>query len=112
MILPLLADASTSASSEASSHLWEVNGFGDAALLSLLCILMVFVVLIVITLIMEALNHIRALDVKENVVMADGTKVDDNMMAAILVASIDYRKENKEDFKVVSCKCIDEEKKK
>ena len=37
---------------------------------------------------------------------------DDDMMAAILVASIDFRKENKEDFKVISCKCIDQEKKK
>lgn len=98
--------------SSSSSHLWEIDNFGDAALLSLLCILMVFVVLIVISLIMEGINHIHVLDVKENVTMKDGTKVDDNMMAAILVASIDYRKENKEDFKVVSCKCIDEEKKK
>lgn len=92
--------------------LWEVNNFGDAALLSLLCILMVFIVLIVITLIIEGLNKIRALDVKEEVKMADGTIADEEMMAAILTASIDFRKENKEDFKVVSCKCIDEEKKK
>ena len=92
--------------------LWEVNNFGDAALLCLLCVLMVFVVLIVITLILMGLNRIKALDVKEEVVMKDGTKVDDDMMAAILVASIDYRKEKKEDFKVVSCECIDEEKKK
>ena len=95
-----------------STHLWEVNNFGDAALLSLLCVLMVFVVLIVITLIMEGLNHIKALDVKETVTMSNGKKVDDDMMAAILVASIDYRKENKEDFKVTSCELIDEEKQK
>lgn len=94
------------------NSLWNLDNFGDAVLLSLLCILMVFVVLIVITLIMTGLNHISALDEKETVVMKDGTKVDNDMMAAILVASIDYRKENKEDFKVVSCKCIDEEKKK
>lgn len=94
------------------NSLWNTENFADALLLSLLCILMVFIVLIVITLIMEGLNHISALDEKEPVVMKDGTKVDNDMMAAILVASIDYRKEKKEDFKVVSCKCIDEEKKK
>ena len=94
------------------NSLWNIDNFGDAVLLSLLCILMVFAVLIVITLIMEGLNRITALDEKENVVMKDGTKVDNDMMAAILVASIDYRKEKKEDFKVVSCRCIDEEKKK
>lgn len=92
--------------------LWAINGFGDAALLSLLCVLMVFAVLTIITFVMMGLNSIRALDVKEEVTMADGTKCDEDMMAAILVASIDFRKENKEDFKVVSCKCIDEEKKK
>lgn len=92
--------------------IWSVNNFGDAALLCLLCILMVFVVLVVITLILMGINKIRALDVKEEVFMEDGTKVDDDMMAAILVASIDFRKENKEDFKVISCKCIDQEKKK
>ncbi len=95
-----------------SKTLWTVNGFGDAALLSLLCILMVFAVLVIITFVMVGLNSIRALDVKEEVTMADGTKADEDMMAAILVASIDFRRENKEDFKVVSCKCIDEEKKK
>ncbi len=94
------------------NSLWNIENFGDALLLSLLCILMVFIVLIVITLIMEGLNHISSLDEKEPVVMKDGTKVDNDMMAAILVASIDYRKEKKEDFKVISCKCIDEEKKK
>ncbi|HAS56298.1 MAG TPA: hypothetical protein DEF61_00710 [Firmicutes bacterium] len=94
------------------NSLWNTENFGDALLLSLLCILMVFVVLVVITLIMEGLNHISALDEKELVAMKDGTKVDNDMMAAILVASIDYRKEKKEDFKVISCKCIDEEKKK
>ncbi len=94
------------------SAIWEVNNFGDTALLCLLCIFMVFVVLIVITWILIGINHIHALDVKEEITMKDGTKVDEDMMAAILVASIDFRKEVKEDYKVVSCKLIDEEKKK
>lgn len=91
---------------------WEINNFGDAVILSLLCILVVFAVLVVITLILSLLNKIKALDVKEPVYMKDGTEVDDDMMAAILVASIDYRKEIKEDVKVVSCKQIGNEDKK
>lgn len=97
---------------EGSSFHWDINNFGDAALLSLLCVLMVFVVLAVITLILMGLNHIRALDVKETVTMQDGMVLDEDAIAAVLVASIDYRKSTKEDFKVASCKLIDEEKKK
>jgi hypothetical protein len=91
---------------------WQINNFGDAALMSLLCILVVFVVLVLISLILGLLNKIKALDVKEKVFMKDGTEVDDNMMAAILVATIDYRKERKEDVKVISCKEIESEDKK
>lgn len=91
---------------------WEINNFGDAALLSLLCILVVFVVLILITVLLSLLNRIRALDVKEKVKMKDGTEADEDMMAAILVATLDYRKERKEDVKVISCKLIEEDQKK
>ncbi len=104
--------SSSSGETPAKQPLWAIDNFGDAALLCLLCIVVVFVVLAVITLVLTGINYIRALDVKEIVTMEDGTEVDDDMMAAILVASIDFRKENKEDFKVISCKCIDQEKKK
>lgn len=97
---------------EETKPMWEVNNFLDALWISLLCIAVVFVVLIVISLLLEAMNHIRALDVKETVTMKDGTKADEDMMAAILVASIDYRKTCKEDFKVASCKLIEQENKK
>ena len=49
---------------------------------------------------------------KEEIFLKDGTKVDDDMLAAILVATIDYRKERKEDVKVISCKLIEDERKK
>ena len=88
--------------------MWEVNNFGDAVIISLLCIAVVFAVLIVIALLMGLLNKIRALDVKETVTLRDGTVADEDMMAAILVATIDYRKERKEDVKVISAKRIDE----
>ena len=97
---------------ENANPMWQVNNFMDAFWISLLCIAVVFVVLIVISLLLEAMNHIRALDVKETVTMKDGTKADEDMMAAILVASIDYRKTCKEDFKVASCKLIEQENKK
>ncbi len=87
-------------------------GFGTSALYSLLCIIVVFAVLIVITLILSLLNKIRALDVKEVVKMKDGTELDEDAMAAVLVATLDYRKERKEDVKVVSCKLIEEDDKK
>ncbi len=93
----------------AESTTWS---FGTAALYSLLCIIIVFFVLIVITLILSLLNKIRALDVKEKVKMKDGTELDDDAMAAVLVATLDYRKERKEDVKVISCTLIDEEDKK
>lgn len=83
--------------------------FGQAALYSLLCIIIVFLVLIVITLILSLLNRIRALDVKEKVKMKDGTELDEDAMAAVLVATLDYRKERKEDVKVLSCKLISED---
>lgn len=87
-------------------------GFGTASLYSLLCIIVVFAVLIVITLILSLLNKICALDVKEVVKMKDGTELDEDAMAAVLVATLDYRKERKEDVKVISCKLIEEDDKK
>ena len=96
----------------ALSSMWEVNNFLDALWIALLCIAVVFVVLAIITLLLMGLNKIRALDVKETVKMKDGTVADEDMMAAILVASIDYRKTNKDDFKVASCKLIEQEKEK
>ena len=86
--------------------MWNVESFGDAALLSLLCVIVVFAVLI-----LTLINKIRALDVKEIVKMKDGTELDEDAMAAVLVATLDYRKERKEDVKVISCKLIDDEKK-
>lgn len=96
---------------------WEIGdlangGFVDALVLSLLCIFVVFAVLILITLVFTGINKIRALDVKETIKMKDGTEADEDMMAAILVATLDYRKERKEDVKVLSCKLIEEDEKK
>lgn len=93
------------------NSMWEINNFADAVWLSLLCVAVVFAVLALITLIMEGLNKIKALDVKETVTLSNGQEADDDMVAAMLVASIDYRKSCKEDFKIASVKLIEQEKK-
>ncbi len=93
------------------NSMWEINNFADAVWLSLLCVAVVFAVLALITLIMEGLNKIKALDVKETVTLSNGQQADDDMVAAMLVASIDYRKSCKEDFKIASVKLIEQEKK-
>lgn len=83
--------------------MWNVDSWYDGIIPSIICIIIVFAVLILISVILSLLNNVKALDVKEPVFMADGTEVDDDMMAAILVATIDYQKEIKEDVKVISC---------
>ncbi|MBP5091688.1 MAG: hypothetical protein J6328_03935 [Bacilli bacterium] len=89
-----------------TNAMWEVNNFGDAVVISILCIAAVFTVLLVIALLMGLLNKMDFLDEKTPTKLSDGTIVDKEMMAAILVATIDYRKERKEDIKVISCKEI------
>ncbi len=91
---------------------WTIETFPDALLFSLLCIVAVFLILIIIATIMSLLNRVRALDVKEVVKMKDGTEADEDMMAAIFVATLEYRKERKEDCKVLSCKLLEDENKK
>lgn len=93
-----------------STHqpIWNIENFGDTTLLSLFCIAIVFLILVLISLILMGMNRIRALDVKEKVKMKDGTELDEDAMAAVLVATIDYRKTYKEDVRVVSCELIEE----
>lgn len=85
------------------TELWHIDHWYEGLVPSIVCILIVFCVLAFIAFILSILNKIKALDVKEKVVMSDGTEVDDDMMAAILIATIDYQKEIKEDVKVISC---------
>ena len=95
----------------ALNSVWQVTDFGDAVILSLLCVGMVFLILAIITLILMGINKIRALAEKETITLQDGTVADEDMIAAMLVASVDYRKSCKEDFKIASVKLIEQEKK-
>ncbi len=92
--------------------MWEIKDgdFGQALLMSLFCIVVVFLILAIITFILIGVNKIKALDVHEKVKMKDGTELDEDAMAAVLVATLDYRKEKKEDVKVISCTLISDEK--
>ena len=90
--------------------------FGEACLFALFSILVVFVILILITLIIALMAKLKITDKKEvkqvvkpveqPVVTRKTTKLedikDDDMMAAVLVATIDYANEIKEDVHLVS----------
>ena len=96
-------------------------GLGDAAIYSLVSIVLVFAVLLVIigitSLVFTFINMIKtknphAFEKKnkdkkeENKAVEPVNITDDDMMAAVLVCSIDYRNEIKKDVKVVSVKEI------
>ena len=90
--------------------------FGEACLFALFSILVVFVILILITLIIALMAKLKITDKKEvkqvakpveqPVATRKTTKLedikDDDMMAAVLVATIDYANEIKEDVHLVS----------
>ncbi|MCR5307559.1 MAG: OadG family protein [bacterium] len=96
----------------------ESFGFVDGLIPSLICILIVFAVLAVLSLILTLLNHIKALDVKQqpkvettsnnNVTREhiDFEALDDDAKAAVLAATIDYREEVKTDVELISVKEI------
>ena len=90
--------------------------FGEACLFALFSILVVFVILILITLIISLMAKLKLTDkkeVKQVVKPVEQPKAsrkqtkledikDDDMMAAVLVATIDYANEIKEDVHLVS----------
>ena len=90
--------------------------FGEACLFALFSILVVFVILILITLIISLMAKLKITDkkeVKQDLKPVEQPKVsrkqtkledikDDDMMAAVLVATIDYANEIKEDVHLVS----------
>ncbi|MFA6667479.1 MAG: OadG family protein [Bacilli bacterium] len=93
---------------------------GDAAIYSLLSIVLVFAILLILigvtALLFKWINMIDARkgkvlvdkDGKEDAVIENKPVEikDDDMMVAVLVASIDYREEIKKDVKLVSVKEI------
>lgn len=93
--------------------------FVDGLIPSLICIIIVFLVLALLAGILSVLNRIKALDVKEEAKPIaksntasvkrehiDFEALDDDMKAAVLVATIDYREEVKTDVELVSVKEI------
>lgn len=93
------------------------QAFIDGLIPSLVCIIIVFVILALIYGIVAVLNKIKALDVKEEIVseqpLTSAPKTlkvedieDEDMMAAVLVATIDYQNQTKQDVRLVSVKKI------
>lgn len=90
-------------------------GLGDAAIYSLVAIVLVFVVLLILIgvtyLIFKLLDLFSSRKKKEEPKVEKESSVvepveinDEDKMVAVLVASIDYRNEIKKDVKVVSVK--------
>lgn len=98
---------STATSSDA---LWEINSFGDAALFSLICILIVFVVLALISGIVALMNKDPHLEDPMHATMKNGTELDDDAMAAVIVATMEFRRTKKQDCKVLSVELVEDEK--
>ncbi len=98
------------------------NAFVDGLLPALVCIVVVFVILAVIMVFVMLLNHIKTSKKTMNdkeVVQPTSTnnssaqKViqmsdiqDEDMMVAILIATIDYRQEIKKDVRLVNVKQV------
>lgn len=94
----------------------ESFGFVDGLIPSLICIVLVFLILFILTLILSGINKIKALDEKKvpklelpnretKRVKFEDIK-DEDMMAAVLVATIDYREEVKTDVELINVKEI------
>lgn len=89
---------------------------GEGLLYSLVAILIVFSVLLLIIVITSLISKVvnkfskeeKKVETKQPVVVERKSVeiTDDDMMAAVLVATIDYRNETKKDVKVVSVKQI------
>lgn len=94
-------------------------GYGEAAVVSVICVVIVFSMLALLWLVVALLKYVNKLKKPETKNEAPAPVVeaprqplkledikDDDMMAAALVATIDYHEETKEDVKVVSIKEI------
>ena len=94
------------------------QAFLDGLIPALICIIIVFVILIFIYLIFALLNKIKALDVKKEEVTSTPSlqekhkKItleaiqDEDMMVAVLIASIDYQQEINKDVRLIQVKRI------
>lgn len=115
MFLKILADVGTSAGPMIDKG--DTMNLGDGAIFSLVAIVMVFAILLIFIGITELVFKAIALfdkkkadKVTENAPQVTSNEpkevviTDDDMMAAVLVATIDYRNEVKKDVRVVNVK--------
>ena len=85
----------------------------DGLVPALIAILMVFAILVLIIFCVNLLKLVNKKDVKEEITEKNPQKVltieditDEDMMAAALIATIDYASETKKDVRLVSIKQI------
>lgn len=97
--------------------LLEISQFGEGAFYSIICIVIVFLVLAGICLLVSLMKYLKLEDAKKEVKPEVAPSVqtkkltieditDEDMMAAALVATIDYRNEVNTDVRLVSIKKI------
>ena len=91
------------------------NNFVDGLIPALVCIIVVFLILFIIMLLVMGLNSLKSKELKkENISSINDSPQntsnvnieDEDMMVAVLIATIDYRNEVKKDVRLVNVKRI------
>lgn len=91
------------------------NNFVDGLIPALVCIIVVFLILFIIMLLVMGLNSLKSKELKkENSSSVNDSPQntsnvnieDEDMMVAVLIATIDYRNEVKKDVRLVNVKRI------
>ncbi|MCI5744915.1 MAG: OadG family protein [Erysipelotrichaceae bacterium] len=91
------------------------NNFVDGLIPALVCIIVVFLILFIIMLLVMGLNSLKSKELKKensssiNDSPQNTSNVnieDEDMMVAVLIATIDYRNEVKKDVRLVNVKRI------
>ena len=91
---------------------WENMNVGDAFLVALIAIFIVFLVLSIIILLTFALQKsMEKIDAKTNILPKEENKIlseDENAVIAALVASMEFYRETGKEVRIVSIKRIEE----
>ena len=91
---------------------WENIGVGDAFLIALIAIVIVFLVLTIIIFVTWLFQKgIEKVEAMTNILPREENKIlqnDEDAVVAVLVATMDFHKEFKKDARVVSIKRIEE----
>ena len=91
---------------------WEHMSIGEAFLVALVAIIIVFMVLAIIILVTWVMQKgMEKIDAKTNILPREENKIlseDENAVVAALVATMEYYRETGKDVRIVSVKRIEE----